>query len=286
MRASRLLFLGSITVLLGVGAACGDSGSSTSGTGASGPGSGGASTSTATGMGGAGSTTTTTNTTTSTSSGPLMCPSAVTTIPMGDCDVFLQDCPNTNQTCAFVSDGAGGSPGTSTGCITANGLKTIGLPCADDGECAAGLFCLDKCSPACCPDTDEPCGPGQCNLTVTIGGDPSLTFFACTFSDSCTLFDPNSCVAGEDCHLGADPGSAYCSPPSPTPKNEGEACMYVNDCGESQNCLGNATDGSFCRYLCQAGSNAAPGLGGCPANQVCDLGFDTGFTDVGACTPT
>jgi hypothetical protein len=289
MRASQFLLVGSVSVFFTIGAvACGDSGGTTSGSGASGPGSGGGTTSTATGMGGAGTTTTTT---TSTSSGPLMCPSAVTNIPVGECDLFLQDCPNTNQTCAFVDAGAGGGGGasTTTACVTANGLKTLGQDCANQGECAAGLFCIGdpgKCTAACCPDTDEPCMGGSCNQIINVGGTApnELTFMACSFAAMCTLFTPDSCVAGEDCHLDG-PGFATCSQPSPTPKMEGEACMYVNDCGDSQICAGNMTDGYFCRYLCQIGSSAAAGLGGCPANQTCDGGFDTGFTDVGLCVP-
>lgn len=286
MRASRSLFAGSIVLFTLAAVACGDSGSST-GTGGSGTGTGGGATTT-TGTGGSTTTTTTTTTTTGTGGGPLSCTSMVTNIPSGECDLFQQDCPNSNQTCTFVQDGSGGGGGggTTTACQTANGLVTLGLPCASDGECAAGLFCIGdpgKCTPACCPDNDQPCGPGQCNLTVNVNGGTDF-FMACTFSDMCTLFDPNSCVMGEDCHLG-DPGAAFCSQPSGANLMEGEACVYVNDCGDMQNCIGNMTDGFFCRYLCEIGSSAAPGLGGCPAGQTCDGSFDTGFTDVGACLP-
>ncbi|HTJ83445.1 MAG TPA: hypothetical protein VL400_17115, partial [Polyangiaceae bacterium] len=243
MRAIRpLVFASACLVALGA-AACGDSGSTsaTSASGGSGPGSGGGSTTT--NAGGAGSTTTTTttstttttNTTTSTGSGPLMCPSEVTNIT-GDCDLFTQDCPQTNQTCTFVDDGTGN---TKTSCVLANGLKGVGQTCASDGECQAHLFCIGDpgtCTPACCPDTDEPCNGGQCNLTVNVQAGPSqgeLHFMACTYGMACALFDPSVCPGSEDCHL-SGPAFAVCSQPSPTPVGEGEACMYVNDCGESQ----------------------------------------------------
>jgi hypothetical protein len=216
-----------------------------------------------------------------------MCPSEVTNIT-GDCDLFTQDCPQTNQTCTFVDDGTGN---TKTSCMLANGLKGVGQTCASDGECQAHLFCIGDpgtCTPACCPDTDEPCNGGQCNLTVNVQAGPSqgeLHFMACTYGMACALFDPSVCPGSEDCHL-SGPAFAVCSQPSPTPVGEGEACMYVNDCGESQICVGPDIDNSVCRYLCEIGdTTSGPGLGSCPANQFCDGSFDTGYPNVGLCQP-
>ena len=226
-------------------------------------------------------TTTTTTTTASTSTGLMACPSQVTTI-MGECDLYYQDCPN-GDNCLPTLDG---NNMLTTACSTP-GLIGLGQPCMDPGECQAGLLCIGgACTHACCPETDEPCGVGDCNINATFNGFPNDFIMACSYAQTCTLFDPNSCPNGQDCHIQMT-GFASCSNPSGANAMPGQPCMFVNDCGDSQICLGETgpmDPNEVCRWLCQQGSMAAPGLGGCPGGTTCNTSvYDFGFAGVGFC---
>jgi hypothetical protein len=52
-----------------------------------------------------------------------------------------------------------------------------------------------------------------------------------------------------------------------------------------QACIGPEGEPGTCRWLCQGGSNAEPGLGGCETNHTCNLNIELGFTNVGFCDP-
>jgi hypothetical protein len=205
-----------------------------------------------------------------------------TNIPTGQCDLLQQDCPP-GQSCRPQMMG-----GTfTTTCVMASGLKGAATACANTDECEAGLFCVaNKCTPVCCADPGSTsCGGGTCNLDLTF---TMTTYFmrVCSFLQSCMLFTPGSCPAGEQCHL-TDPmqGLAECIAPSGNPVMEGATCMYVNDCGESQLCL-NEMGMGVCRYNCDLTNwqTLQPGLGGCPAGRTC---MNVGFMppNVGACRP-
>jgi hypothetical protein len=288
MRAAQLWLFGALVSASAVGlgvAACGDSEGTTSTT----EGNGGDSTSTQNtgGSGGMGSTSTMNTTSTmSTSTGPLTCTSEYTNIPAegSECDLLQQNC-GPNQTCDVVGDAEGN---ITLGCLPANGVKGVGQDCAQ-GECQPGLMCIGQCTPVCCKDTNEPCGAGVCNVTVTLSdpeGNPTeFTYVVCAYDPACTIFDPTSCPDGQDCHLSAEPGLATCSPPSNMPVDEGEPCMYVNDCADSQICITVAEPDYFCRWLCTTGSPEEPGLGGCPDGQSCQPYPDAGFPNMGICLP-
>ena len=144
----------------------------------------------------------------------------------------------------------------------------------------------------CCPDNPQSCGGfGTCNVTVDLidqNQQPTgYTFRACSFSQSCDLFSPNTCPQNQNCYL-TDPGVTECYQPSQTPEvGDGQPCEYLNDCADSAICIGDqGGQNSVCRFLCQANSNQPPGLGGCPGGQLCDTNaLDTGFAGVGFCHP-
>jgi len=262
-------------------AACGDDSGSTSGTGGASAG---------TSQGGAGPTTTTTagdgggSTTSSmsTSSGVPECMAETHTVT-GACDLYKQDCPS-DQTCVVVQNAMNM---LEAGCIPANGLKGAGEPCMDVGECQRGLQCVgDLCTPVCCEDNDEPCMGGSCNIAVN---DPDFGFLfqACSYSQSCALFDATGCPDGQNCYYETS-GFATCAPKAPDGKSDGDPCMYRNDCDGSAICF-NPTDpssdaGRICRFFCKEGdTTSAPGLGGCPMDQTCQSDVNFGFDGVGYC---
>lgn len=277
MMALRYLGLVLGTGLL-VAVGCGDDtstdddGSGASGSGAAGAagpvGSGGSTSATMTGGGG---------------SAPLTCTGNYTDIPVGECDLLGQNCP-AGTWCNVVDNG-----GLTTACVAhAGGLKGKGDPCTVEAECDIGLICLDQCRPVCCPDTNEPCDGGECNLQVDFGGGYA---FMCTYNIGCTLF-AGDCAMGTECHIqDADSGLAVCIGPSPAQVEEGEVCEFVNDCKESQLCNTNAPDGmpdekGVCRHLCDTTKLAnAAGEGGCLMGRTCVEVNAPGFPNLGICTP-
>jgi hypothetical protein len=292
--------------------ACGDSGSTATGgsdTGGSGPGpGGGGSTTTGGGMGGG-----TGGVEGGSGPGPGGGPSAggggegggtapcsrpTNNVPKGNCDLYLQDCPVETDTCEIV-DGPEAGYNPISNCITKNGLKGIGESCSQPEDCEAYLTCVgDYCTPFCCPDNEAQCVGGSCNLNVTLNGPNGMpvqvmengmlvdvVFKACTFPQACNLFDPESCPSDENCYLD-DPGVTGCFPlAGDTAIAEGQPCVALNDCADSSICIDDG-GGDVCRYMCEGNSNMPPGLGGCPAGQLCDTNsLDTGFANVGFCHP-
>jgi hypothetical protein len=175
------------------------------------------------------------------------------------------------------------------------GLVGLGQPCMP-GDCQEGMLCTGTCTYVCCPfdaevGANEPCGIGQCSLNITfMGTDPPDNVFVCAYNEVCTIFQPDSCPSNKDCHLVAE-GLANCSVPSPGNYMDGDVCKgNGNDCPDSAICIDpDPDDGDttqVCRYLCDGGSMAAPGLGGCPGGQMCDEGvYNFGFPNMGFCHP-
>lgn len=219
--------------------------------------------------------------------GPMECPSEVSNVPEGPCDLYLQDCPSMDDTCEILD----ADPETSawepiTGCITRTGLKGLGQSCNTSDECSKKLTCVGNvCTPFCCEDDANSCQGGDCNVNVNLideNGDPTIYHFqACSFSEACDLFTPDSCPANQNCYLG-DPGEASCYTVYMPPENPDlGACDSLNECADSAVCVG---DPGTCRYLCMINSAQPPGLGGCPQGQACDTNsFNTGFAGVGLC---
>lgn len=244
-------------------------------------------TSTSSGTGGAGgaggaSPTTTTSTSSGGGSAPIVCSGGYTNITQGTCDLLQQDCPP-GFSCDAVLN-LGGS--WTTRCRGFTGLKGAGVPCIEQGECAAGLFCIGTtqsvCSPVCCPDSGEPCGGGQCIVTVVYQETPELWVRMCAFDPVCQLFQEGACQSGRECHVtdGAQ-GLATCVDPSDAQVDEDGTCAYLNDCRDMQHC-----EGDRCRYYCLLGGGAglAPGQGGCPSGRTCQV-RDFGISGVGLCLP-
>jgi hypothetical protein len=273
--AARLALIAAVAA--GVGASAGACSKS-------GDGGGGAPASTGSfgGFGGAGGfATSTTGVTTGPTSGSGGagggdCSVTVTNIPIGDCDIFLQDCP-VGQTCqpnTFTS-----TP-TSTVCAPSTGLKGAGEACMVNDECAPGLFCVDECTPACCQATNYPCGGGACNVDVTFGG--NVTVRMCAYDKSCNLLTADACSPGTECHISdATQGLATCSTPSTQEVDEGGPCTYINDCHDMQACYDSDNGaGTSCHWYCfvdPTRGTSTPGLGGCPAGQHCVASISGSF---------
>lgn len=181
---------------------------------------------------------------------------------------------------------------TGTVCGVNAGLKTLGDTCTQDSECEKGSLCLAPpggtgfCTRVCCPATDEPCGFGECNIVVQFDDAATQTAHMCSFDPACTLFTANACAGNAECHPSHD-GLSTCTDPSPSPSPLHGACMYTNDCGDMQVCIpiGSNPNAPTCEYACKLGNTtSAPGMGGCPAGQACDIGL-TGFEGmmVGVC---
>jgi hypothetical protein len=275
MRAAQLLGL-AMAAAVGVGfAAC--SGGETSGASPTTTGS----TTTQGGHGGA----TTTSSSGGGGSAPLTCSVAYTNITDGVCDLLSQNC-EPGRVCGVATMG-----GVKTICRSSSGgLKDKGMACQGDAECKDGLFCyVSRCSPYCCPATDEPCGGGTCDINVSFGSGKYA--MACSYSQACVLFQ-GQCPDGEDCHISnAQQGLAVCEVPSDSYVAEGEVCLYRNDCGDAQQCnkappdLGDGDTGR-CRYNCLVDSwqGLTPGLGGCPATQTCTSLGASQLPNIGLCT--
>lgn len=287
-KAWLISVLGSAFLGMGALVACGDS----EGTG----GSGGSSTDTTDATTGSkmGTTVSSVQSTamSSSSTGPLECSDEVTNIT-GNCDLFLQDCPpgETCQVFAHPDD-----PTLAFADCAADGLVGLGQPCMP-GECQHGMICIQTCTFACCPADAEvgantPCGDlGTCTLNIDFQGTTSH-MMVCAYDEVCSLFQPDSCPAGKDCHYGG-PGFTSCSVPSPGDFMDGEVCEgNGNDCPDSAICIDSdpddMVDENICRYFCQTGSAQPAGLGGCPAGQSCNAKiYDFGFMDdtLGFCLP-
>ncbi len=224
------------------------------------------------------------------------CPTVTNNLPMGECDLYLQNCPSQDDTCDIGdADPSNQIFEPIPQCFTQNGLKAIGETCNEPPDCQAGLTCVgNRCSSFCCPDDPNSCGGGTCNVDVSLqdmnGMDTGFEFKACAFSPTCELFNPDSCPTGENCYFNG-PGVSTCYTPADGEGNElpeGAVCMALNDCADSTVCVGDGPGGmdDLCRFMCIINSGAAPGLGGCPVGQSCDTNaLETGFPMVGFCHP-
>ena len=286
-KAWLISILGSTFLGAGALAACGDA------EGSGGSGGSSSETTDATTVSGTGSTVSSVSSTAmaSTSTGPSECSEEVTNIS-GNCDLFLQDCP-AGETCIVFGDA--NDPTLAFSDCADDGLVGLGQPCMP-GECQHGMICAGTCTFACCPaDADvganQPCGDlGLCNLNLMFEGTTSH-MMVCTYDEICSLFQPDSCPNGKDCHYGG-PGFTSCSVPSPGNFMDGQTCEgNGNDCADSAICIDEvpgAPEELVCRYFCQQGSNEPPGLGGCPVGQGCNTTtYDFGFMDdtIGFCLP-
>jgi len=214
------------------------------------------------------------------------CPTPVSDVPQDECDLYLQTCPN-GDTCD-IGDGPEKGFDPVAACFPQDGLKSISESCNESAECQAKLTCIgNRCSPFCCPSNPDSCGGGLCNVTVDLIGPPpeslptGKSFQGCSFSPTCDLFTPDSCPETENCYLSGD-AQTTCYQGVEPPVPNGEPCANLNDCIDSSACIG-PDDNAFCYYLCLEDSVAAPGLGGCPGGQACDLNLTSGIAGLGYC---
>ena len=280
MMLQRILFVAPVAVSAVVwsyGCSSGETGPS---------GAGGASTSTSsTTATSTGTSTETMATVSSASSGklPLVCNETYTTVPKGDCDLLQQDCP-VGKVCGVVPEG----DSLVSNCIEdLGGLTEIAGACASNSECKGGMQCVNKvCSPVCCPGSNEPCAGGACDVSLTYENKPGTYSFACSYAASCELF-AGTCKDGAECHLSdASACLAVCDEPASSHVAEGQACIYRNDCGESQLCNKNPPDKGTCRNFCDLMKlSAEPGKGGCLPIHTCTTVSGTGCENLGLCLP-
>jgi len=207
------------------------------------------------------------------------CPKSATSFGSGDCDILNPDCSE-GKKCFPIKESNGS---TTTKCVTWNGVKGLGAKCSFHEECAAGYFCAEFCTPACCPTV----GVSDCDCTVKGGGfgDPNDTVWMCNYMPTCDLFVAETCskYPGWQCHLQkAKEDLSTCSKPSlqQEPMMDGKSCSFLNDCNEMQMC-----QGGLCRYTCLRDSfeTKGPAEGGCPDGQTCKPLQDT--QKYGYCSP-
>lgn len=170
---------------------------------------------------------------------------------VGDqCDIVKQDCPGERDSCVY--DGQKGH----TVCFERKvSIATAGQSCTSDEDCDRGLFCIGegngRCSPACCPGDDSPCGTGTCLWNVN-DESKKLAFNACRYSERCQPFQYD-CQKGEVCIFSSSPSTFACSrpiAPGSVSTAPGMECTYANECGEMQMCIRSSTGPGRCRVNC------------------------------------
>jgi hypothetical protein len=269
MSSSRFLFAAFLVVAGAFVSACSSEGespsgssSSSSGTGGAGGGAGGG------GIGGAGG-----GSSSSTGSGgPPVC-TDFGNVEQTICKLIDQDCGNGD---ACRPNGSG----TGTACVPGSGVKGRGADCTQTNECAAGMFCIfNRCSPICCKSEPQYfCGSAPCSVRIAYG---AKEIWTCNLSDTCQLFQ-STCPEKYECHFDPNQQVATCATNSGAHLTDGQACEFVNDCGDDQICAGPQGSG-VCRFSClnTGWEMLAAGEGGCPMGQVCKSQSPT----IGVCAP-
>ena len=185
---------------------------------------------------------------------------------MGDCNLIDPTSCGTGMACVFS-----GSSTTSwtTQCIMA-GVGGQGDTCTMQGQCQEGFVCTNRgiCQKVCCATPD-------CDTGDFCGNIAGLNAGTCATPIDCDLVAQTGCEGfpGTGCYPGA--GGLDCIGAGTL--NEGEVCMFTNDCMPGMGCLGPMGGPSNCRRWCDM-SAADP----CPAGFTC--GGVTGLP-VGACQP-
>lgn len=215
--------------------------------------------------------------------------------PIGECDVFVQDCPEDQKCAAWANDG--GNSWNSTKCVPLSGTKVPGDPCTTEGSGVSGLDDCEKGSM--CWDTDEE-NKGVCVALCTGDqqnpecGDPGT---ACAVVNDGVL---NLCLDRCDPLVQDCPGDDLCLPVDAAyvcvldaSGDEGAAfapCEFANACDKGLVCLGPAAatecdqgaKGCCLPYCSIEEATGCPGQG-----QSCQAVFEPqppGLEDVGFCS--
>jgi hypothetical protein len=207
------------------------------------------------------------------------CEGTYSTVPKGECDVYLQDCEGSDL-CVVASDGSD----YLTLCSPSFGGKGIGEPCSIQTECDTSLLCsYGACAPVCCPTSHVPCGEGGLCASLQTYGDHQV--YRCVYGEPCELFVPDACAElGEVCRILLGYDAALCLPASGL-QEEGGSCDTTTDCTESLMCWKPVSNQpGTCRYNCLFDVPPAtpPGSGGCPPGQNCAKVI-TGIENYGVC---
>ena len=173
-----------------------------------------------------------------------------TTPPNDKCGLDPQcGCLDT-ETCDVTNRATG-----ATSCVT-GGTATLGRPCAQTGDCVAGLGCLyGACRPYCKTPLTK-CSIGGTELCVTMPDDqgkpiPNLSF--CTIN--CDPREPTGVCRVNSCHWFA---TRY-SPSKVSdcnfagPKGELETCVDHADCKPGLACIDHPKVGLECERWCRIG---------------------------------
>ncbi|HEY3446111.1 MAG TPA: hypothetical protein VGK67_07075 [Myxococcales bacterium] len=179
------------------------------------------------------------------------------------CDPWAQTGCNSGQKCTLADT-------TPTFTCGAAGSKGDLATCANDGECQAGLVCLDfgdgsKCHALC--GTAKACATGQSCLG---GSSTSTDPFVCLPTPACNPLTQDCPNSNEGCFPKSQTEWACFQSVG---KQPGAACTYSNDCIKGYVCAGSAS--GTCMQICDP-AGVAPL---CTAPKTC-AGF---ITPAGVC---
>lgn len=223
----------------------------------------------------------------------------------GECDPVAQNCAGGKECSVVVVDG-----GPVTACADPkSGSVPKGGKCSATADCVAGTECIPlppngRCTPACCPGSDQACGNsvpegyiGICAIDVQyVQNNPNAaTGRVCNYAADCKPFRIQDCPGGtttQACQVEDMSGSAKCSDIyQPPGKAVGVACMYKNDCADGMLCIG-PQGMAKCMWACYKGggpfdagiAQQPAGKGGCPATKSCSTNIMGLPTWYGVCS--
>lgn len=199
-------------------------------------------------------------------SAPGATPACAATPPTNRCGLVPQCGCGANETCDVTNDATG-----ATSCVTA-GSGTLGRPCAQTGDCLAGLTCeYGACRPYCGAARSKCAAPGT-DLCVEIlgeGGKAVANKNVCTIN--CDPREPTAVCGSNACHWLPD----YYAPSKVSDCNFGgavaelDACKTTSDCKPGLACTTHPTYGLECERWCRIG--VAGDCGSDPAFKCKDV---------------
>ena len=200
--------------------------------------------------------------------------------PVGECDPFMQDCPDGEKCVPFLEEGDPGPYGTNK-CVPVIGAEEPGSPCTSEGvfeavdDCDETSICfpLDAdgttgtCTALCTGTADNPvCEPGT-GCFVAYDGSVNACLPAC---------DPllQDCAPGEACYWAST--DFLCLPPAEDAGALGDACDTITGCDGGNLCISgevqaNCSDANCCTELCP---RSDPDFACSDPDYVCEAFFE------------